>query len=260
MSILEHARPFHSDGGPVGVLFCHGFSGSPASMRPWAEATADAGYTVALPRLPGHGTAWQELAVTAWHDWYDCVESEYKALREACPQVFVAGMSMGGSLALRLAEHHPDVAGLMLVNPAFGAVDRLAPLAGALKYVITSTPGVAGDIAMPGANEPAYDRTPTAGVHQLFKLWADVKSCLDLVTCPVVLFRSRIDHVVPASSSDTVLRLISSDDITEVDLPDSYHVATLDYDRYTITELSLSFLQRLSAEVSDHAAAPGRQP
>lgn len=247
MVIQSHMSPFHADGGPVGVLFCHGFTGSPASLRPWAERTAAAGYTVSLPLLPGHGTVWQELNVTSWRDWYDHVDAEYARLRARCATVFVAGLSMGGSLALRLAEQHTDVAGLLLVNPALGAVDPLARFAGVLKYLVPATPSIGNDIALEGVDEGAYEMTPVGGVHELFKLWADVRSCLDLVTCPILLFRSSVDHVVPGSSSDTVKRLVSSDDITEVQLPNSYHVATLDHDAHTIEELTLQFLDRVAA-------------
>jgi carboxylesterase len=56
MSIVAGAEPFAVDGGPIGVVLCHGFTGSPQSMRPWAEHLAAAGLSVRLPRLPGHGT------------------------------------------------------------------------------------------------------------------------------------------------------------------------------------------------------------
>lgn len=247
MANPDQMQPFHATGGPVGVLFCHGFTGSPASLRGWADQTAEAGHTVSLPLLPGHGTVWQELNVTSWRDWYDHVDAEYRRLQATCEQVFVAGLSMGGSLALRLAEQHTNVAGLLLVNPALGAVDPLARFAGVLKYLVPATPSIGNDIALEGVDEGAYDMTPVAGVHELYKLWADVRSCLDLLTCPMMLFRSTVDHVVPGSSSDTVKRLVSSDDITEVQLPNSYHVATLDHDANTIVELSLQFIDRVVA-------------
>jgi len=250
MANPDQMQPFHATGGPVGVLFCHGFTGSPASLRGWADQTAEAGYTVSLPLLPGHGTVWQELNVTSWRDWYDHVDAEYRRLREQCEEVFVAGLSMGGSLALRLAQQHTDVAGLLLVNPALGAVDPLAKFAGVLKYLVPATPSIGNDIAKEGVDEGAYETTPVAGVHELHKLWADVRSTLDLVTCPMMLFRSRVDNVVPGSSSDTVRRLVSSDDITEVKLPNSYHVATLDHDANTIVELSLQFLERVAARAA----------
>ena len=247
MANPDHMAPFHADGGPVGILFCHGFTGSPASLRGWAEQAAEAGHTVSLPRLPGHGTVWQELNVTSWRDWYDRVDAEYRGLQERCDQVFVAGLSMGGSLALRLAEQHTDVAGLMLVNPALGAVDPMARFAGVLKYLVPATPSIGNDIALEGVDEGAYDMTPVYGVHELFKLWTDVKSVLDLVTCPLILFRSTVDHVVSGTSSDTILRLVSSADITEVHLPNSYHVATLDHDANTIVDQSLQFVERVAA-------------
>ena len=254
MAVLDHARPYHADGGPTGVLFCHGFTGTTQSLRGWAEQAAEAGHTVALPRLPGHGTVWQELSVTNWRDWYDCVDAEYRALQQRCERVVVAGMSMGGSLALRLAEQHPDVAALMLVNPALGAVDPTARFAGLLKHLVPSVKSVGNDIKRQGVDEGAYAMTPVAGVHQLFKLWADVRSCLDLITCPIILFRSSIDHVVPGSSSDTIVRLVSSLSVTEVVLEDSYHVATLDNDREVIFERSLAFVDDL---VGARQASPG---
>lgn len=254
MPILPTAHPFQAGDGPVGVLFCHGFTSDPTSLREWAEATAAAGHRVSLPRLPGHGTTWQELAVTHWRDWYDAADAGYRELRDECEHVFVAGLSMGGSLALRLAEHH-DVAGLALVNPALGAVDRKSVLAPLLRHVVATRPAIGSDIALPGTVEPSYELTPVAAVATLRRLWADVRSCLDLVTCPVVVFRSRVDHVVPASSTETILRQVSSPDVVEHVLPDSYHVATMDHDRHFIFAETLAFIDRVVAGGAHPSAA-----
>ncbi|MBV9092982.1 MAG: alpha/beta fold hydrolase, partial [Streptosporangiaceae bacterium] len=103
-ALLPGAEPFDADGGPVGVLLCHGFTGSPQTLRPWAEYLAEAGLTVSLPRLPGHGTSWQDLARTTWREWYAEAEAAFGTLTARCEQVFVFGLSLGGCLALRLAE------------------------------------------------------------------------------------------------------------------------------------------------------------
>src|SRR6202034_3106811 len=104
MSVLPGAEPFEHDGGRVGVLLCHGFTGSPQSLRPWAQFLAEAGLTVSVPLLPGHGTSWQEMNRTTSDDWLATAGQALAELRAQCDEVFLMGLSMGGCLALRLAE------------------------------------------------------------------------------------------------------------------------------------------------------------
>ena len=104
MPVMPGAEPFTHVGGSTGALLCHGFTGSPQSLRPWAEYLAEAGLSVWLPRLPGHGTAWQDMARTRWEDWYAEVDRAFDELRAHADEIFVMGLSMGGCLALRLAE------------------------------------------------------------------------------------------------------------------------------------------------------------
>lgn len=118
MPLLPGAAPYSADGGPVGVLLCHVLSGCPLPLRPWAGFLAAAGATVRLALLPGHGRHREDLGATRWADWYAVVERELLLLRERCETVVVMGLSMGGTLALRLAEEQPHaVDGLALVNP-----------------------------------------------------------------------------------------------------------------------------------------------
>src|ERR1700752_3888325 len=124
--VLPGAEPFEHTGGPVGVLLCHVFTGSPQTLRGWADYLADHGFTVSLPRLPGHGTTWQDLARTGWQDWYGELDRAFGALASRCEQAFVFGLSMGGCLALRLAEVHGSaVRGLVVVNPSLAPDTRL---------------------------------------------------------------------------------------------------------------------------------------
>ena len=111
--------PFRHDGSDVGVLLCHGFPGAPGSMRGWADHLVAAGYSVRLPLLPGHGTRWQDANRTTFDDWLAEVTREFQELTSTCRAVVVCGLSMGGTLTLRLAELYPDaMAGIVLVNPS----------------------------------------------------------------------------------------------------------------------------------------------
>src|SRR5664279_2415957 len=144
--VVPGAEPFAADGGPIGAVLCHGFTGSPWSMRPWAEHLAAAGLAVTVPRLPGHGTRWQELNQTRWEDWYGELERAFDALRGRCDAVFVMGLSVGGTLSLRLAEQRgTEVAGVVVVNAQLTTERKDAKLLPLLAPVIPSLPGVADD-------------------------------------------------------------------------------------------------------------------
>lgn len=251
MPLLPGAEPFSAPGGPVGVLLSHGFTGHPGSMRPWAEHLAAQGYAVELPRLPGHGTTWQELNLTRWTDWYAEVSNGLDRLRGRCEQVFVMGLSMGGTLALRLAEERPDeVAGLVLVNPSVLTKNAVFPLVPVLKWVVPAVKGVGDDIKKPGVTEGAYPRTPLRALASLGALWKLVRADLGKVTAPVLLYRSAEDHVVEPENAATILEGISSTDAREVVLTDSYHVATLDNDAEAIFAGSVEFVRSHSAQPS----------
>jgi carboxylesterase len=235
-------------GSDTGVLLCHGFTGTPQSLRPWAAHLAERGLTVSLPLLPGHGTRWEDLAITGWQDWYAGVERELRLLTERCSQVFVCGLSMGGALALRLAARHGDaVRGVAVVNPAV-TFPRLQGYALPLgRFVVRSAKGIVSDIARPGAPEIGYDRVPTQAAHSARRLFSLVRGELPQVTQPLLLLRSRRDHVVPPSDSALVLSRVSSTDVTETVLERSYHVATLDHDAERIFADSHGFFTRLAA-------------
>ncbi len=250
MPIRPGAHPWSSDGDDsVGVLLLHGFTGSPASMRPWGEALADRGWTVRVPRLPGHGTRWQDMNITTWQDWYAEADRNLLELIARCERVYVCGLSMGGALTLRLAEQHGEaIGGLVLVNPAVHTerLDRhLLPI---VKHLVGSFPGISNDIAKPGMDEVAYDRTPLKAAHSMMQLWSEVKDDIALVRQPVLLFRSAQDNVVEASNAEWILTHVASTDTEEIVLADSQHVATLDHDAQTIIDGSVEFIERLRAQ------------
>ncbi|MFF4052264.1 alpha/beta hydrolase [Streptomyces chartreusis] len=250
MPVLPGAEPYRRDGGEVGVLLCHGFTGSPQSLRPWAEYLAERRLTVSLPLLPGHGTRWEDMRLTGWQDWYAEVDRELRALRDRCAQVFVAGLSMGGALALRLAAKHGDgVAGVVVVNPANKVHGLFAYTLPVSRHLVRTVPGIAGDIAKEGAAELGYDRVPLHSAHSLRNFFRLVDGELPQVTQPLLVLRSRQDHTVPAVDTARILSRVSSTDVTEIVLEQSYHVATLDHDADRIFEESLGFIDRLATGV-----------
>jgi carboxylesterase len=232
----------------VGVLLSHGFTGGPASVLPLAKRLAEVGYQVEVPCLSGHGTRWQDMIGVTGEDWIEDLEGPLARLRDRCHALFVIGLSMGGTLALRLAQRHPDLRGVVLVNHALVFNSPLVPYACFLKGLLRSTPAIASDIKDPAVREPAYDRTPTAGVAELFRLAQDARAGLPELRQPLLIFKSREDHVLPLSNAPLTLAEVGSIDKEVVWLENSYHVATMDYDQGLIAERTLTFIQRLSRE------------
>ncbi|HXX90589.1 MAG TPA: alpha/beta fold hydrolase [Acidimicrobiales bacterium] len=255
--ILPGAEPFSHDGGPLGVLVLHGFTGSPQSVRPQAEALAAAGYTVELPLWPGHGTSVEDMIPTRWPDWSEAAEAAFRDLAGRCDAVALFGLSMGGTLACWLAEHHPEIRGLCLVNP------MVDPPAESFRDVLRAmleggaevAPGVGSDIAMAGRQELAYPGTPLAAALSLFEGVDTVAAHLGQISCPVLVLSSREDHVVPSSSSDVLCAGVAGP-AERVWLEKSYHVATLDHDEAEICHRAVEFAGRvLGAPSGDEMGA-----
>jgi carboxylesterase len=245
-SILPGAEPYAHAGSDRGVLVLHGFTGNPSSMRPLAEALAASGFTVDLPLLPGHGTAIEDMLPTRWPDWSAAAEAAYEKLAAGCAEVAVVALSMGGTLACWLAERHPEIKGLALVNPFIDppAESFRHVLRGLLESGTDVADGVGSDIAKEGVAESAYPGTPLAAVLSLFEGIDLVADNLMLISCPVLLYSSRNDHVVPSSSGD-VLEAGVSGPTERVWLEKSYHVATLDHDADEITTGAVAFISKV---------------
>jgi carboxylesterase len=246
VELVPDAEPFSADGGSIGVVVSHGFTGMPGSMRPWAEHLAAAGYSVRLPLLPGHGTTWRETNRTRWPQWYETVEASYRDLASRCEKVFAVGLSMGACLVTRLAEVHPDgVAGLVLVNPAYGTRRFDAQLAPYIAWAVKSRPAIGGDIKKPGTVEPAGDRTPVVAFASMQKLWKVTLADLPSLRAPILMYRSRNDHVVDDLSGQLLKAGAVNTTVREIVLEDSYHVATMDYDAPQIFAGSVEFIESL---------------
>lgn len=254
--VLAGAEPWSTTGSePLGALCLHGFTGNPSSMRGMAEAFAAAGLHVELPRLPGHGTAVDDMLATRWDDWAGEVEAAYQRLASRVPTIVVAGLSMGGTLALRVAADHPEVAALVLVNPAAEpfALEVVEIAQGMVADGQELMPGIGSDIADPDVTESAYDGTPLRpflsftldGITPVAEQYGDM-------TAPLLLFTSRNDHVVDPAQSDFLAARYGGP-VTRVLLDRSFHVATQDYDRERICAESVAFVRKVGG-LTDPAA------
>jgi len=246
-NLMPGAEPWTHDGGPIGVLVLHGFTGNPASMRGVAEAMAEAGFTVDLPRLPGHGTTVEDMIPTGWSDWLDHAEAHYRALAERCDQVVVVGLSMGGALTAWLGSEHPEIAGLVCIN---AVVSAPAGMREAVQEVLATGAdrfaGIGSDIARPDRVESSYAETPLAPLLTLFDAADDLGDRLTQITAPVLVITSRDDHVVPPENSDILAAQVSGP-VERLWCERSYHVVTMDYDADLVIAAAVDFATKVTA-------------
>jgi carboxylesterase len=242
--IQPGAEPFRLGAGPTGVVMIHGFTGSPASMRPLGDWFAAQGLAALGVRLPGHGTNPADLATARWTDWVDEADARLTEAVAGHERVVLFAQSMGAAVALLLAARRPkDVAGLALSNPYVH--DRRLMLVPVGRLFIPSVKGVGSDIKKPGAREVAYDRIPSRALSSLRELLKAADRDLPRVTAPLVLFRSGEDHVIPKGNARRVLDRVGSTRKDLVPCPNSYHVISLDNDAPMVAESVLAFVRSL---------------
>jgi carboxylesterase len=238
-------------GGKIGILVIHGFTGTPESIAPWAEGFHDAGLSVIAPVLPGHGTKWEDLNATTWNDWYKTVEDTFLELKKNCERVFVAGFSVGGALALRLAQiRGSEIEGLLLCNAAIFDDRKFLRALPLIKNFIPSTKTGPMDVKKSISKRMSYDRMPLRALDSLRHLWRNVEENLYLIDLPLMVSYSIDDHVIHPINSEAIIDNVYSTDIREVIFEESFHNVAWDYDSDLLIEESIRFIHDvLSGEI-----------
>jgi len=236
-----HLNPsaYAADGGPLGALLIHGFTGSVAETRPLGEYLAARGLTVRCPLLPGHGTTPQALTRIRWQDWAGEVEGSLRELQRRCSTVFVGGLSLGALLTLWLGAEHAEIAGLVAMAPAVRVRNRLMPLALGMRYLFKYNPvGGMGDQDL-GDPEAAgriwcYDETPLWGAGEVYRLQRCVRRALPRIRQPILIFQGRRDAQLPPEAAQGVYDGVQSADKTLVWLGHSGHNLLADGERESV--------------------------
>lgn len=234
--------------GGNGILLIHGFCGSARQMRFLAEGLNAAGYTVRAPLLPGHGSTVRNMQKSTFREWHDCVRAAYAGLREECRSVAVAGHSMGGVLALLLAEEYPVDAVIALSAPMHlaGARGLLSP------FSFLAAPFVPY-LSWPGERKYpkdflledhiGYETLPVAKVNDLFRLMRRARRDLFAITAPLMTIQSADDPTVSASSPRIIEGGVSSSIRQHVPLTHSGHLIPLGPERGLVLQSMLEFLR-----------------
>ncbi|MGH6799840.1 MAG: alpha/beta hydrolase, partial [Methylocella sp.] len=212
------------DGAPVGaVVFLHGLTDSPYSLRHIARRYREHGYVSIAIRLPAHGTVPGALTDVEWQDW---MAATRLAVREAKRRIgpslplHMIGFSNGGALALKYALdalEDPKLARpdrLVLISPMIGITQfaRFAGLAG-LPSIFPAFAKAAWLGVVPEFNPFKYNSFPVNGARQSYLVTNALQQQITRLArerrldrlAPILTFQSVIDFTVSTRALVTAL-------------------------------------------------------
>ena len=244
MQIMEGAETFLLEGNNgKAVLLLHGYTGTTAEMRPLGNHLNSLGYTVLCPRLPGHGTSVEDLKETVASQWVAAAKLGYAILAKQYSKIYVAGLSMGGLLAIVIAATEKVERAALLATPIF-LQDKRAPFLPILRYFIHYLPKHKRNYHEMQKYCQAYDRMPTKPLTSLFAL---IKACkkelVQKITVPCIVLQSTIEHTVKPKSAQYIYDNLGTPKEAKklVWLEKSGHILTLDAEHEKVFQTVADF-------------------
>ncbi|OEF97856.1 alpha/beta hydrolase [Desulfuribacillus alkaliarsenatis] len=229
----------------IGVLLTHGFTGSPAEVRPLGEFLNQQGYTVYAPLLAGHGTCVEDMEQTNWQDWWKSVELGYEKLKvEGCREIIACGLSMGGILSLKVAINYPLKAVISMCAPIYLS-DRRAYFMSVLKYFRRFHKKSERYNGAPSREISGYLATPLACVPSLIELIKQVKPLLGHIEVPALIMQAEQDLTVRPASGSYIYEHIGSYRKQYITYEKSGHIITIDKEREKVFKDIHDFIKRL---------------
>jgi carboxylesterase len=232
-----------------GVLLVHGWSSTAYEVRRLGKYLNENGYTVYGLMLAGHGTVPRDLENVKAEDWIADVEKGYAKLKTTCDKVYVAGTSIGASIALILAEQEKEMAGLVLMATPHKlrfekigvALVKLVLLFNSKQYRTKFYPptfGASDSIT----RMISYQSYPVASVLEVFELVRRARKNLGSISQPCLLMQSTHDHMVAKDSMEKIYAKINSKQKKKIYIQKAYHTFIPDIKNEHVFRDILEFL------------------
>ena len=229
-------------------LLIHGFTGSPNELLDLGDFLERNGVAVSIPTLPGHGTHPADMFNYKWQDWAEHVQRAFEAFQRKHEDVFVCGLSMGGTLALNLASYN-TVAGVISLSAPVTFPNWQKAGVWFLKHVVKFRKKQGGEDVRDLDAKPklgSYQQYPFSAVAELFRLTDHVRDELSKIAQPILIMHSVKDHTIPFPNAQTIYDSVSSVEKRKFDLRESYHLITVDVEKEIVQKEVLDFIKRQS--------------
>ncbi len=239
--IHEDASPIiYCEGNDTAILFIHGFTGNASFFKYYSEKAKEDGYDVITTLLPGFGTSTDDYKKLYFSQWYNYAKDVYKYYRKNYKNFFVVGLSMGGSITLKLAEEFSEdaeypISGVVAIStPVFlNALIEHGAVSHWMMWVARTFSFFTDEIKTENKiiNEDGADRKITYSnafpkqIHSFKMGLKPIKSDLKKITCPILLSQSQGDEKVPYQNLHYIEKNVGSKEVKvkEYDLRKYHH-------------------------------------
>jgi carboxylesterase len=239
--------PADGKGNGKSVLLIHGYTGSPHDMRYLGERLQKQGYLVSIPRLPGHGTCLDDFLETGAEEWLRRSVDSWLELETFDRPQYLAGLSMGGILAVILASSfRPER--LVLAAPALMTSNPVLSLTPLLKFFVKkrhkSEVERYEDPDLDYLSREYWSVTTPSSAAELYRLQRLGRKLLSRVSAPTLTIVSENDHSVPAAVGAYIQSGISSEKKEVLTLKESPHVVVNDCEKETVADRIIAWFDQ----------------
>jgi len=203
--IIQNNAPFElkpDDPHPkYGALLIHGLLDSPFIMRDVGHYLQSQGLLVRAIMLPGHSTVPGALLNTTYAEWLQAVHYGVATLKQDVEKIFLVGFSTGGSLAVHHALQNHNIAGLILLAPAFKINSPVTFLSKWIR-VLNGWERARWFYISEEFDPVKYQSVPFNAIYQVYQLGKEIqKTGLEKLSLPLWMSLSYEDKLVCARSS-----------------------------------------------------------
>lgn len=250
--IMKGAEPIFLKGDKdTACLLIHGFIGSPTDFGRLPKLLHQAGLTVSVPLLPGHGTDPRNFSKVSPEELIQSVTSQYEELKRKYKRVVLGGLSMGGALSL-IAAAENQVDSLILLAPYLKITHQwyyalptewyqqiFEPF---IPYVyrMACFKQVFNREAIPNIID--YDYVPLKGAKTGMVISARARR-IGKVSAPTLIIHSKKDRATDYRCSQELARKLNQQSNKLVLLERSNHLILWDYEAEQVEKEILDFIQ-----------------
>lgn len=238
--------PIFLTGGKIGVLFVHGFTGSPHDFAYMADRVHKAGFTVSVPRLPGHGTCAEDFLTSSAHDWLRRAFDAYYDLKAICKDVHIVGLSMGGVIVLIMASvlKPKKLVTLAAATHVYNNKIKLARLVSFFKKRLPKEKTQTyEDPAVESLNKEYWSYDWPKQAAELYKLMRKSRKAVRNIDSETLVVAARNDEVVPLKAAQFIYENVRSQKKKLLIFEKSGHVLTNDVEKEAVTDAVLEWLR-----------------